>query len=90
MTDFDFDELLEDLPDEVAQRVRDAASLILSGLDQARAELQMPYHAVTYKRMRELSERLAIETVDYSPYEGLLVGTWMAGSSRTQLLDRPA
>lgn len=85
MSDFDYNELLEGLPDEQAEQLRDAASVIFAGLDQVRSELKLPWNKITAKRMRALSERLAVETVDYTAMEGLLVGTWMAASSRTQL-----
>lgn len=86
MSDFDFEAVIEDADPDVQKQVRDVAATILAGLDQARSEMNMPWTAVTHKRMRELSQRMALETVDYSPYEGLLVGTWMAASSRSQII----
>lgn len=85
MSEFDMDDLLEDLPEEQAQQLRDVSASVLAGLDQARSELRMPWSTVSWKRMKQLADRLAVETVDYTAAEGLLVGTWMAASSRTQL-----
>lgn len=91
-TDWNFDELLEELPEEQAQQLRDAKTAILAGLDQMRSQMRsqpiMPWNAVSWKRMAVLAERLAVETVDYTAEEGLLVGSWMAASSRTQLVQR--
>lgn len=85
MSDFDFDEVISDADEDVQKQVRDVAATILAGLDQARSEMNMPWTAVSWKRMKELSQRMALETVDYTPYEGLLIGTWMAASSRSQI-----
>lgn len=84
---WDFEAFLDDIDDdEIAQRIRDAASLILAGLDQAHSELEMPWKVCSWGRMKMLSERIAVETADWTKYDGLLVGTWMAATSRTQIL----
>lgn len=85
---WDFDAFLEaqGLEPEEEKAIRDTAVVVYAGLDQARTELQMPWKIVTHKRMVELSQRVAVETVDWTRYDGLLVGTWMAASSRTQIV----
>jgi hypothetical protein len=85
---WDFDEFLmtSGLSDEEEKQIRDVAVVIYAGLDQARSELGMGWKIVSHKRMTELAQRVAVETVDWTRHEGLLVGTWMAASSRTQIL----
>jgi len=84
--DWNFDEILEGMEDEDAQQLKDVAALIYAGLDQARSELDMPWTAVSHKGMIALSQQIAIVTRDWTVHEGLLAGTWMAGSSRSQIL----
>jgi len=86
-TDWDFDTFLEDLEEDAAQQLKDVAALIYAGMDQARSELNMPWTAVSHKGMIALSQQLAIFTKDWTMFEGLLAGTWMAGSSRSQILQ---
>lgn len=85
MTDF-----LEagDFDDEVQQRLRDVAALILSGLDQSREALGYKMGTVPWKRMGQLADRIAIETADWTAAEGQLIGHWLYASSRAQLAER--
>ena len=78
-------ELLDELEPDESKTLQDVATLIYAGLDQARSSLDMPWGFVSHKRMIELSQRIAVETRDWTPYDGILVGTWMAASSRHQI-----
>jgi hypothetical protein len=85
--DWDFESVVAEMDDDEREQLRDVSALIYAGLDQARSELGMPWTAVSHKAMIALSQQVAIVSRDWTAHEGLLVGTWMAASSRTQILQ---
>lgn len=75
--------------DDVAA-YKDTVSRILAGLDQVRSELRVSWNEITWKRMREIAERVAITFPDFTVQESVLVGTWLLASAKRQIAETEA
>jgi hypothetical protein len=71
---------------EDAAALEDARRLILAGLEQVRKNLDLE-GTVTYKRMKELAERIMMSQYDFTLADTYLVGTWMLSSAMSQAPD---
>jgi hypothetical protein len=68
---------------EDAAAMDEAGRLILAGLEQVRKTLDLE-GAVTYKRMKELRDRILMSQFDFTLQDTYLVGTWMLSSAMSQ------
>lgn len=69
--------------EERNEQLKDAEARILAGLDQVRAQLGAA-DAITYRRLKELAERIAYSQYDFTVADAVLVGTWMLASAQSQ------
>ena len=76
----------DELTPEQEADIKTAVAQLEAGLDQMRSELNMPWNLVNRKRMHRLAEILAAVLPDWSVYDVLLVGTFLAGSARQQIM----
>lgn len=89
MSDDAYREYLERRRQEAAaheargEAIKDAEARILAGLDQVRAQLELG-EAVTYRRLKELAERVAHSQYDFTLSDAYLVGAWMLASVQSQ------
>jgi hypothetical protein len=77
----------DDWTPEDVQQFKDTVSRILAGMDQVRSQLDLKWQEVSWKRMRELAERVALMGYDFTVEESVLIGTWMLGSARHQIVQ---
>lgn len=76
--------------EQEVQEFKDTVSRILAGLDQVRSQLDVNWQDITWKRMREIAERVALMGFDFSVEEAILIGTWLIGSAKSQIHDAEA
>lgn len=76
----------EEWTDEEVQEFKDTVARILAGLDQVRTQLDLDWQDVSWRRLREVAERVALLGHDFTVEEATLVGTWLLGSARHQIM----
>lgn len=84
-------QLVEDdeLTPEQEAEIKTTVAQLAAGLEQVRAEMEMPWQLVPQKRIQELAETIAMVCPTWSVEDTFLVGTFLAASARQQL-DTPA
>lgn len=76
-----------ELTPEQEEQYRDWVAAFTAGLEGMRNELGMPWDSVNRKRIDALAKQMLDFAADWSVHDSFLVGTFLAASSRRQLVE---